>query len=120
MAVREGRRELASEVGQVSERTRFKSSSRSIRARSRAFRSIAPGVGSDEGEVSLAHRESCADFPEVPLQLLDGALQRTLMFLHCFLCHASTLCVWLQGRFCLIVQVDTVRIELHSDKGSLP
>ena len=40
-AVREGCRELASEVGRVSERRRFKRSSRSIRARSRALRSIA-------------------------------------------------------------------------------
>ena len=43
-AVREGCRELASEVGRVSERTRFKSSSRSIRARSRAVRSVALDV----------------------------------------------------------------------------
>ena len=58
-AVRQGCRELASAVGLVSERTRFKRSSRSIRARSRALRSIAPDVGSDcsssdENEVPLA------------------------------------------------------------------
>ena len=57
-AVREGCRELASEVGRVSERRRFKRSSRS-----RALRSIAPGVdlessSSDENEVSLARRAS--------------------------------------------------------------
>ena len=39
-AVREGCRELASEVGRVSERTSFKRSARSIRVRSRALRSI--------------------------------------------------------------------------------
>ena len=43
-AVREGCHELPSEVGRVSERTRFKRSSRSIRAKSRALRSIAAGV----------------------------------------------------------------------------
>ena len=51
-------------------------SSRSIHARSRALRSIAPEVGwecsgSDEDEVSLARRESRADFPEASVQLLD-------------------------------------------------
>ena len=56
--------------------TRFKRSSTSIRAWSRAVRSIAPDVGSecsssDENEVSLAFMESRADFPEVSLQLLD-------------------------------------------------
>ena len=75
-AAREGCRELASEVGRVTERTRFKSSSRSIGARSRALRSIAPDAvlecsSSDEDEVSLARRESRADFSEVSLQLLD-------------------------------------------------
>ena len=75
-AVREGCRELASEVERVSERTRFRSSSRSIGARSRALRSIAPdaalgGSSSDEDEVSLARRERLSDFPEVSLQLLD-------------------------------------------------
>ena len=58
------------------ERTRFKRSSRSIRARSRALRSIALEAGlesssSDEDVMSLARRESRADFPEVSLQLLD-------------------------------------------------
>ena len=75
-AVREGCRELASEVGRVLERTKFKSSSRSIRARSRALRSSARDVelecsSSDEDEVSLARRESRADFPDMSLQLLD-------------------------------------------------
>ena len=56
--------------------TRFKRSSTSIRARSRALRSIAPDVvlecsSSDDDEVSLAQRETCADFPEVTVQLLD-------------------------------------------------
>ena len=74
--VGEGCRELASEVGRVSERTRFWSSSRSIGARPRALRSIAPDAvsecsSSDEDEVSHARRESRADFPEVSLQLLD-------------------------------------------------
>ena len=69
-AVREGCRGLASEVGRVSERTSFKRSSRSIRARSRALRSIAleSGLGcssSDEDVMSLAQGESRADFPEV-------------------------------------------------------
>ena len=63
VAVREGCRELAWEVGRVSERPWFKRSSRSIRARSRALRSIAPDAvlecaSSDEDEVSLARRES--------------------------------------------------------------
>ena len=58
------------------ERTRFKRSSRSIRARSRALRSIAleaslESSSSDEDVMSLARRESRADFPEVSLQLLD-------------------------------------------------
>ena len=61
-AVREGCRELALEVGLVSERARFKRSSRSIRAKSRALRYIAPDVGSDcsssdENEASLAGGE---------------------------------------------------------------
>ena len=67
-AVRDGCRELASEVGRVSERTRFRSSSRSIGAGSRALRSVAADAAlrdssSDEGEVSLARRESRADVP---------------------------------------------------------
>ena len=75
-AVHEGRRELASEAGRISVRTRFNRSSRSVRARSRGFRSIALEVGlefstSDENEVSLARKECRADFPEVSLQLLD-------------------------------------------------
>ena len=75
-AVREGCRELASEVGRVSERTRFKSSSRSVRAGSRALRSIAPVVvlecsSSDENEVSLVRKESRADFPDVSQHLLQ-------------------------------------------------
>ena len=74
-AVRAGCRELASEVGRASERTKFKRSSRSVCAGSRALRSIAPDVDlecsrSEEDEVSLAQRESRADFPEVSLQLL--------------------------------------------------
>ena len=43
--LREGCRELAPEVGRVSERTRFKRSSRSILARSRALRPIASEAG---------------------------------------------------------------------------
>ena len=79
-AVREGCRELASEVGRVSERTRFKRSSRSIRSRSRAFRSIVPEAGlecpsSDEDVMSLRERErereSRADFPELLVHFLD-------------------------------------------------
>ena len=75
-ALEKGCRELASEVGRVSERTRFTRSSRSVRAWSRALRSIAPDVGlecssSDENEGSLAGRECRADFPEVSLQLLN-------------------------------------------------
>ena len=46
--------------------TRIKRRSRSIRATSRALRSI-----SQEDEVSLALKESRADFPEVSLQHLD-------------------------------------------------
>ena len=74
-AVREGCRELASDVGRVSERARFKRSSRTVRARSRALRSIAPQAvlecsSSDEEEMSLARRESRADSRE-SLQLLD-------------------------------------------------
>ena len=45
LAFREGCRELASEVGRESERIRFKRSSRSIRARSRALRSIVAEYG---------------------------------------------------------------------------
>ena len=61
-AFREGSRELASEVGRVSERARLKTRSRSFRARSRALRSTAPEAilecsSSDEDEVSLAWRE---------------------------------------------------------------
>ena len=64
------------EVGRGSERTRFKRSSRTVRARSRALRSTAPEVvlecsSSDEDEVTLARWESRADFPEVSSQLLD-------------------------------------------------
>ena len=67
LTVREGCREQASEVGRVTERTRFRSSSRSIGARSRARRPIAPDAlsgcsSSDEDEVPLARRESRADF----------------------------------------------------------
>ena len=74
-AVREGCRELALEVGRVSERARFKRSSRSIRAKSRALRYIAPDVGldcssSDENEASLAGGES-SGLPEVSLHILD-------------------------------------------------
>ena len=75
-AVREGCRELASEGGRVTQRTRFKRSSRSIRARSRALRSIALDVvlessSSDEDEVALALKEGRADLPKVSLQLRD-------------------------------------------------
>ena len=74
-AVREGRDELASEVGRVSQRTTSNRSSTSIRAGSRALRSIAPDVvlecsSSDEDEVSLA-QESRVDFLEVSEQHLD-------------------------------------------------
>ena len=75
--VREGCRELASKVDRVSKRTRFKRSSKSIRVKSRALRSIAPDVeldssSSDENDVSIAKRENCADLPEVSLQLADS------------------------------------------------
>ena len=43
-AVRDGCRELASESGRASERTRLKSSSRSVRARSCALSTVAPEV----------------------------------------------------------------------------
>ena len=61
-AVRDGCRELASEVGRVSEQTNFKRSCRSILARSRTLRFIAPDVGSEcsssvMGGVSLARKE---------------------------------------------------------------
>ena len=46
-AVRVGCRELASEVGRASERTKFMRSSRSVCAGSRALRSIAPDVDLD-------------------------------------------------------------------------
>ena len=71
--VREGCREQASEVGRVSERTRLKRSSRSIRARSRALRVVLEWSSSDEDVISLARVESRADFPEVSLQLLDSS-----------------------------------------------
>ena len=75
-AVRQGCGEVVSEVGRVSEQTRFKGRSRSIRARSHALRFIFPDVdlgisGSDEDEVSVSHRESCANLLEVSLQLLN-------------------------------------------------
>ena len=75
-AVRAGCRELASEVGRVSERTRFQRSSTIVRARSRALKTVASKAVSEcfcssGDEVSLSQRESCADFPEVSLQLLD-------------------------------------------------
>ena len=54
---------------------RFKRRSRSVRARSRALRTMPDVVlecsSSDEDAMSLARRESRADFPEVSLQLLD-------------------------------------------------
>ena len=58
----QGCRELASEVGRVSERTKFKRSSSSS-GPDRGRRSIAPDVdlessGSDEKQVSLARMES--------------------------------------------------------------
>ena len=74
-AVREGCRELAPASCRVSERTTLKRSCKSIRARSRALRSISPEVGlecssSDEDE-ARALKESRADFLQVSLQLLD-------------------------------------------------
>ena len=56
----------------VSRNERFRISSRSVRARSRALHSIAPEAVlgcscSDEDEVSFARRESREDFPEVIL-----------------------------------------------------
>ena len=65
LAVREGCRELASEVGRVAERTRFKRSSMSIGARSHALRFMAPDVAlecssSDQDEVSLTRKERVA------------------------------------------------------------
>ena len=73
-AVRRGCLELALEVGRFSERTRFKRSSESIRARSHALRFITLDVGLEfsggEDEVSLSHREGSAKFPEVSLPLL--------------------------------------------------
>ena len=90
--VREGCRELASEVGRVSERTRFTRSSRYIRARSRALRSIARDVdivwsNSDEDEMSLAQRWSCADFPEMSLQLPDSSEWRLVAYGGFFVAH---------------------------------
>ena len=84
-AVREGCRELASEVGRVSERTRFKRSPKSTLARSRALRVIAPDVvlersSSDEDEVLLANRESCVECPEVWWQLLDPSEWRLAVY----------------------------------------
>ena len=67
-AVRSRCHELASEVGRVRERTRFKRSSRFVRARSRALKTVASEAAlkcssSGEDEVSLSRRESRADFP---------------------------------------------------------
>ena len=64
-AVREGCRELASEVGRVSERTSFQRSSRSGRAKSCGLKTVAPE------SFRNAPRQSRADFPEVSSQLLD-------------------------------------------------
>ena len=47
-APREGCLELASEVRRVSERTKFKRRSRSIRAESRALRTVVPGAVSEQ------------------------------------------------------------------------
>ena len=38
--------------------------------------------------------------------------QRTLKQMYIAFSHASDLCVWFLGGFCLTVQVDTVRVEL--------
>ena len=81
--LREGCRELASEVGRVSERTRFKRSSRCIRAsRMRSVPSRQMSVwkcsSSDENEVPLARRESCAGFLEVSLQKFLNPSEWTL------------------------------------------
>ena len=67
-AVREGCRELASEVGRVSERTGFKRRSKSIRARSHALRFIALDValdisGSGEDAVSLSQKRESRRLP---------------------------------------------------------
>ena len=165
-AVREGCRELASEVGCVSERTRFKRSSRS-----RALRSIAPDVdlessSSDENEVSLARRASLGlpwvDLSERRLATCGGfcreeniivfearsvlyavryaesryPLGRLLIFsdslaLVLALCkgRANTFALLsvmrrifasgFRAGFCLIVQVDAVRVELFRRGKSL-
>ena len=59
---------MASEVGRVSERTRFKRTSMSIRARLRALRSIAPEASlecssSDDDVMSLAHKRGSRGLP---------------------------------------------------------
>ena len=80
-AVREGCRELASEVGSSLRADSFKRNSRSIRARARAFRCIGLEAvwecsSSDEDVMLLARRESHADSPEVSVHLLDPSERR--------------------------------------------
>ena len=80
-AVRKGCRELASEVGRVSERTRLRSSSqvhpRQVNVRFAPSRRKSVWCSSpDEDELSLALRESGTDFPAVSLQLLNPSKWR--------------------------------------------
>ena len=66
---------------------------------------------------AVRYAESC--FPPGHLQILSDnlALVPALCKGRSKNSHASYLCIWLQGRFCRIFQVDTVRIEL-CDEGS--
>ena len=65
---------------------------------------------------AVQYAESC--YPPGRLLILSdnlapvGALKRTLKHFDIAFSHASHLCVWFQGKFCLIVQVDKVRVEL--------
>ena len=135
-AVREGCRELPSEVGRVSERTRFKRSSRSIRALQlldpTEWRLAAYGgffreehiVVLEARTILYAVRFAESSYPPVRLLILSDNLalvlalcKKTLKNYIAF-SQASNLCVRLQGRFCLIVLVDTVGVELFREGTS--
>ena len=67
-----------------------------------------------------AFRFAESRYPRRHLLILSGNLALVLALslckglpnIHIALSHASNLCVWYQGRICLIVQVDTVGVEL--------
>ena len=58
-------------------------------------------------------------FREENSSIRSSILQRTLKTIYFASSHASNLSVWFQGRFCVTVQVDTVRVELYRQGKSL-